>query len=411
MSTFSMERGWTSRLLVFSITAAIAVSVIYLPQSMLTDMATNLGVAPGIASIVATTVQVGYALGILLLVPLADRTHPRKQITVQSIVLAAALVVSAVLPEVVSVAVGFLVVGLVANIAQILIPAATRMAPPDRRAGTTSTLVGVLLIGIFGGRIVSSLLVEAIGWRWVIVLFAAMVLAILPFLRRALDAELPMDGAPTRYGRLLLSTIGLLRRGPELVQAAFVQFFVFAIFNATWTVMVLYLTRAPFDWSILAAGLFGVVGLIAGFVTPLTGRFVARIGALPVSGIFIALLLVSTFAMIVDSANLVLFAITMFLATWANQSIMSANQMRVLAANPGRSAQANTLFMFFVFLGGSVGAFLGPIAFAAGGMPRVALLGALFVVIAAIGWILTGLWARRSRRANAGQALREPTRA
>lgn len=314
MSTFSMERGWTSRLLVFSITAAIAVSVIYLPQSMLTDMATNLGVAPGIASIVATTVQVGYALGILLLVPLADRTHPRKQITVQSIVLAAALVVSAVLPEVVSVAVGFLVVGLVANIAQILIPAATRMAPPDRRAGTTSTLVGVLLIGIFGGRIVSSLLVEAIGWRWVIVLFAAMVLAILPFLRRALDAELPMDGAPTRYGRLLLSTIGLLRRGPELVQAAFVQFFVFAIFNATWTVMVLYLTRAPFDWSILAAGLFGVVGLIAGFVTPLTGRFVARIGALPVSGIFIALLLVSTFAMIVDSGNLVLFAITMFLA-------------------------------------------------------------------------------------------------
>jgi predicted MFS family arabinose efflux permease len=285
------------------------------------------------------------------------------------------------------------------------------MAPPDRRAGTTSTLVGVLLIGIFGGRIVSSLLVEAIGWRWVIVLFAAMVLAILPFLRRALDAELSIDGAPTGYGRLLLSTIGLLRRGPELVQAAFVQFFVFAIFNATWTVMVLYLTRAPFDWSILAAGLFGVVGLIAGIVTPLTGRFVDRIGSLPVSGIFIALLLVSTFAMIVDSANLVLFAITMFLATWANQSIMSANQMRVLAANPGRSAQANTLFMFFVFLGGSVGAFLGPIAYAAGGMPRVALLGTLFVVIAAIGWILTGLWARRSRRANAGQALQEPTRA
>ncbi|MEY2517820.1 MAG: hypothetical protein QOJ89_5184 [bacterium] len=408
MSTVPLERSWTSRLLVFSITAAIAVSVIYLPQSMLTDMATNLGVAPGIASIVATTVQVGYALGILLLVPLADRTHPRKQITVQSLILAAALVASAVLPEVVSVAVGFLVVGLVANIAQVLIPAATRMAPPSRRGGTTSTLVGVLLIGIFGGRILSSLLVQAIGWRWVIILFAAMVLAILPFLRRALDAELSVDGAPTGYGRLLLSTVGLLRRSPALLQAAFVQFFVFAIFNATWTVMVLYLTGPRFGWSILAAGLFGVVGLVAGIVTPLTGRLVDRIGSLAVSGIFIALLLVSTFAMIVDSSNIVLFALTTFLATWANQSILSANQTRVLAANPGRSAQANTLFMFFVFLGGSVGAFLGPLAYTAGGMPGVALLGAGFVVVAALGWVATGLLARRSVT---GQALGEPSEA
>ncbi|MDQ1577396.1 MAG: hypothetical protein QOE21_83, partial [Microbacteriaceae bacterium] len=284
MSTAPMERTWTSRLLVFSLTAAIAVSVIYLPQSMLTDLATNLGVASGVASIVATAVQMGYALGILLLVPLSDRTHPRKQITVQSLILAAALIASAVVPEVVSVAVGFLVVGLVANIAQVLIPAATRMAPADRRAATTSTLVGVLLIGIFGGRIVSSLLVEAIGWRWVIIIFAAMVLAIIPFLRRALDAELPVDGTPTGYGRLLLATVGLLRRSPALLQASFVQFFVFAIFNATWTVMVLYLTEAPFNWSILAAGLFGVVGLAAGIVTPLTGRFVERVGSLAVSG-------------------------------------------------------------------------------------------------------------------------------
>jgi predicted MFS family arabinose efflux permease len=411
MSTALMERSWTSRLLVFSLTAAIAVSVIYLPQSMLTDMATNLGVASGVASIVATTVQMGYALGILLLVPLSDRTHPRKQITVQSLILAAALIASAVVPEVVSVAVGFLVVGLVANIAQVLIPAATRMAPADRRAATTSTLVGVLLIGIFGGRIVSSLLVEAIGWRWVIIIFAAMVLAIIPFLRRALDAELPVDGAPTGYGRLLLATVGLLRRSPALLQASFVQFFVFAIFNATWTVMVLYLTEAPFNWSILAAGLFGVVGLAAGIVTPLTGRFVERVGSLAVSGIFIAVLLVSTLAMIVDSSNLAMFAITMFLATWANQSILSANQMRVLAANPGRSAQANTLFMFFVFLGGAVGAFLGPIAFAAGGIPRVALLSAAFVIVAAVGWIVTGLWSRRARRGNAGRAVGEPSEA
>jgi hypothetical protein len=62
--------------------------------------------------------------------------------------------------------------------------------------------------------------------------------------------------------------------------------------------------------------------------------------------------------------------------------------------------------MFFVFLGGSVGAFLGPLAYTAGGMPGVALLGAGFVVVAALGWVATGLLARRSVT---GQALGEPS--
>jgi predicted MFS family arabinose efflux permease len=390
------SRPWTPRLMTLSVAAAVAVSVIYLPQSLLTDMATNLGVAPGTASIIATTVQAGYALGILLLVPLGDRIQVRKQVTVQSIILAAALAVSAVLPEVVSVAVGFLIVGLVANIAQIIIPAANRLSPPDRRGTTTGTLVGALLIGIFGGRIVASLLVGAIGWRWVILIFAGLVLLTLPFVRRALGSALPVEGTPQSYGRLLLSTLGLVRRSPELVQSAIMQFFVFATFNSIWTVMVLHLTGEPFGWSVLTAGLFGLVGLAAGIVTPFSGRFIDRFGPIPVAGAFLGLLLIATIAMIVDSHLIVLFAITMFLATWANQSVQSANQNRVLSANPGSSAQANTLFMFFVFLGGSTGAALGPIAFASGGMVRVAQEGVVFILIACATWVFTTLRARRA---------------
>ncbi|WP_378143973.1 MFS transporter [Cnuibacter sp. UC19_7] len=388
--------SWTPRLLVLAVAAAVAVSVIYLPQSLLTDMAENLGVPAGTASLVATTVQAGYALGILLLVPLGDRIQVRKQVTVQSIILAGALVASAVLPEVVSVAVGFLIVGLVANIAQIIIPAANRLSPEDRRGSTTGTLVGALLIGIFGGRILASLLVEAIGWRFVVAIFAALVLAVLPFLRRSLGGDLPVEGAPQSYGRLLLSTLALVKRSPVLVQSAIMQFFVFATFNSIWTVMVLHLTAEPFGWSVLAAGLFGLVGLAAGIVTPFGGRFIDRFGPMPVAGVFLGLLLVSTVAMIFDSQLIVLFGITMFLATWANQSIQSANQNRVLAANPGASAQANTLFMFFVFLGGSVGALLGPIAFAHGGMVRVAEEGVVFILIAAVTWVIATRRARRT---------------
>lgn len=376
-------------MLVLAVSAAIAVSAIYLPQSLLTDMAENLGVPTGTASVVATAVQAGYALGILLLVPLGERIKVRQQVTVQSIILAGALAVSAMLPDVISVAVGFLVIGLVANIAQVIIPAANRLAPVDRRGSTTGTLVGALLIGIFGGRIVASLLVEAIGWRFVVEIFAALVLSVLPLVRRALGGDLPVEGTPQSYGRLLLSTLALVKRSPALMQSAIMQFFVFATFNSIWTVMVLHLTGEPFGWSVLAAGLFGLVGLAAGIVTPFVGRFIDRFGPMPVAGVFLGLLFISTMAMIFDSQLVILFAITMFFATWSNQSIQSANQNRVLAANPGVSAQANTLFMFFVFLGGSLGTLLGPIVFANGGMTSVAQEGVIFILAAATTWIAT----------------------
>jgi predicted MFS family arabinose efflux permease len=395
MTAARIDSDWTRRLLVLCITSAVAVSVVYLPQSMLTNLATDLGVAPGAASIIATAVQVGYAVGILFLVPLADRLHPQRQVTVQGIVLAAALLACAFLPQLVSVAIGFLAVGIVANIAQVVIPAATRMSPASRGGATTSALVGSLLVGIFGGRIIASLLVEQIGWRSVVVIFAALVLAVLPFARKALDSPLEFQGTRRSYGRLLLATLALARRSPALVQSAGMQFFAFATFNSLWTVMVLHLTEAPFHWTVLAAGLFGIIGFIAGIVTPFGGRFLDRFGPLRFAGTFLAIMLLAAITIVFDSKLLVLFGISLFLITLASQSIQSASQSRALAANPGAAAQANTLFMFFVFLGGSVGALLGPIAFAAGGMTRVAEQATVFVVLGAFVWLGAVLWERR----------------
>jgi predicted MFS family arabinose efflux permease len=389
------EQRWGARLAVIAVAAAVAVSVIYLPQSLLSSLATDLGVPVGRAGLAATAVQAGYALGIVALVPLADRVHPRQQVTRQSLLLAGALALSAVLPGVASLALGFAVVGLVANIAQVLIPAASRLAPPGRAGATTATLVGSLSVGIFGGRILASLLVDLIGWRLVVVVFAAIVLATVPFVRRALDTELEMAADRVAYPRLLADTVALVRRSPELWQSGLMQFFVFATFNSIWTVMVLHLTSEPYGWSVRAAGLFGLVGIAAALSAPLAGRLLDRHGSLPVAGVALVLILLATATVILDSRHLVVFGLSMFVATAASQGHQSAQQNRILAANPGRAAQANTMFMFFVFLGGSVGAFVGPAAYGAGGMPRVAGLGCVFLVLALAVWVPTALRGRR----------------
>jgi len=381
--------SWNTRLLVLAAVSAIAVSVLYLPQALLLDIATTLGVSPLTAGIVATSVQVGYAVGIFFLVPLGDRIQPRRQITVQAVLLASALGLSAVLPTVASVALGFFVVGFVANIAQLIIPTAARIAPIGRGGATTSTLVGSLLVGVFGGRIVASLLIDTIGWRWVVAIFAVLVLATVPLVRRALDVDVHLAGLGRSHRSLLGSTLRLLRSSPVLVQSSAMQFFIFATFNAFWSVMVLHLTGGDFGWSTLQAGLFSLVGLLAGLVTPFGGRFIDRFGPVPFSGVLLVALLLSTAAIIVDSGQIWLFGVTIFIVTWANQSIQSASQSRVLAANADSRAGANTLFMVSVFLGGATGATVGPVAFTAGGMPAVAAVGTVFVVLAGILWMLS----------------------
>jgi predicted MFS family arabinose efflux permease len=375
----------------------VAVSVIYIPQSLLTNVAADLGVSPGRAGWVATAVQAGYALGILLLVPLADRLHPRRQVTVQSLLLAAALAGSALLPGLAAVAAGFAVVGLVANIAQVIIPAASRLAPPERRGATTATIVGSLSVGIFGGRIVSSLAVEALGWRAVTIGFALLVAATVPFTRRALRSPVIPTAQGVSYPRLLRSTLGLVRESPTLWQSALLQFFVFATFNSAWTVMVLHLTGDPFGWSVRSAGLFGLVGLAAGLTTPLAGRLVDRFGTLPVAGGALAVLLLAMVGVALDANRLVPFALAMFAATAASQLHGSAQQSRILAVDPDRAAQSNTVFMFFVFLGGSTGAFLGPVAYTAGGMAAVGRMSCGLVLVALMAWAAVATHARRAK--------------
>lgn len=404
MTTVTPTRAWGPSLAVLAIVTAVAVSTIYLPQPLLTDFISRLGASTAAASAIATAVQLGYALGIFLLVPLADHFQPRTQISLQMVLLVAALAVTAALPGAASVAAGFFAVGFVANIAQLIIPTAAKLAPDAAKHSTTSALVGSLLIGIFGGRIVAGLLSTVIGWRGVLVVFAVLVLLCVPFVRRVIPRRMPVADR-VAYHRILLATLRRVVTSRILLESAVMQFFGFAAFNAIWTVMVLHLTSGDLRWSVAAAGLFGLVGLAAGIVTLLGAPAVQRLGSTRTVTASIVVLLLALVAVAFDNELVWLFAPSVFVLTWANQLLQSANQGRVLLANAGAAAQANTMFMTAVFLGGSLGAALGPIAFERGGMTDVAGLGAALVAVAGVVWTVSSI---ATRRAGAHRSSADP---
>ncbi len=76
----------------------IMVGNIYLCQPLLGEMARGFGVPERIAGFVAVATQVGYALGILFVVPLADMAEPRRLVRLLMAVTALGLVGAAAAP-------------------------------------------------------------------------------------------------------------------------------------------------------------------------------------------------------------------------------------------------------------------------------------------------------------------------
>jgi len=397
MKTNENSRQWTRTVATLAVTSGLAVSTIYLPQTLLTDLAAHFHTSPALAGITATTIQAGYALGIFFLVPLADRVQPRKQVTIQALLLVAALVTSVFLPSVGAVALGFVAVGLVANIAQVILPAANRLAPAGRAGSTTATLIGSWLAGIFAGRIIAGLLVGLVGWQWVVGIFAAALLTLLPFARRALRRDEREPAAGRSYLRLLGSTVLLIGRSPTVAQSVGIQFLVFATFNSLWTVVVLYLTGPTIGWSVVAAGLFGFVGLAVVLFVPIVGKLVDRFGQLPIAGAGLAVALVASVSLIFDHGLVVLYAVSMFLIALSQQATQSSIQSRLLITNPTAPGQANTVFMFFMFVGGAFGAFIGPWGYLHGGLTQVAVQSTIFIAISSVVWCVVALSEGRTK--------------
>lgn len=353
-------------------------------------VAPDVGMSLGTAGLLVTTVQLGYAVGLFLVVPVADDGAIKRRSTWQLAALSVAFLVAALQRELVGLVVTFLVIGLVVTVGQCLITVAHAQAPPGKSTQSVAVVMTAMLVGMFGGRILAGFLAEAAGWRWVLVLLgAAAALSILP-VRLALTGATGAPGAGTRYLTTLRATVALFLHNARLREIAFMQFFVFAAFTAMWTVIAVHLTSPHIGWTIAQANQFGAVGLLAGLVAPILlmdngprrrlGRDTLTV-ALPV-------MICGPLLAAVQPDSILLVAASMFLLTMGNQVIHAVQQDRAMSLVPDDRAKSNAVLMVIVFVGGATGAAIGPAAYAVGGMPLAGAITAGSVVIATLWWLL-----------------------
>lgn len=385
MSNATQGRGLPrGTLYAMALAAGLAVANIYYNQPMLGIMGRDLHDG-AVERWVPMLTQLGYAAGLLFLVPLGDAFERRRLIVIQFIMLAVALVIAALAPGLATLAFASVLVGAAATVAQQIVPFATILSEPSKRGAAVGTVMSGLLTGILLSRTIAGFVSSAAGWR--VMFWIAVPIALLAAVLMAL--RLPEHRPPRRVGfaELFGSLVGLWRGEPLLRRAALTQAMIFASFSAFWTVLALRLEQPPLNLGAASAGLFGVVGAVGVAMAPLAGRVADRKGPWIVISLGAAATVVAwgIFAIWPMLAGLIIGVIVL---DFGVQIALVSHQHLIYGLHPEFKSRLNTLFMTTMFVGGAIGSFASAEAWRRAGWLGVCVLGGGFALVALIARLL-----------------------
>lgn len=342
-----------STLLLFAIAGGFAVGNLYFIQPLLAEISADLGTTAAQNGWLVTAVQLGYAAGIVFLLPLGD-VRSRK-IFVPIMVTLAGLAQFAVgsSTSYVALIIALFLVGFTTISGQILIPLTNELSDESHRGRNVSFVVSGILIGILGARTISGSLSDITSWQstFLIIGGANIVLAF------ALFRNIPVLESKPRvaYHRLVSGIFSLMAKNPWVLRVMTTNAIGMLIFSSVWTSVTLLLAGPQFRMSTTEIGLWGLFGLVGAIGARNTGRlidsgkaeFAAKIAWIATA----ASMVIGSFA----EFSLVFLAIQLFVMDAAFQAIGVTNQTKLISSFPEARSRINAGYVTMNFVGAALG--------------------------------------------------------
>jgi predicted MFS family arabinose efflux permease len=390
-SSAGLSRSLT---LLFSVTCALAVANVYFAQPLLDSMAQSLGVASSMIGVVVTATQVGYALGLLFIVPLGDLLNRKGLILTQVLLSAVALAGVGAAQQWLALLGAMVIVGLLAVMVQVLVAYAAVLATPSQRGQAVGTVTSGIVLGILLARFTSGLIADLAGWRAVYFVSSGLMLVLAAVFWKVLPAtESPRNR--NTYPALIRSMFRLFMTEPVLRIRGLLALLIFAAFSVLWTSMVLPLSAPPLSLSHTAIGLFGLAGVAGALAARRAGRWADRGLGQRVTGISLVILTLSWLPIAFAPTSLIALVCAVVLLDFAVQAVHVTNQSLIFAARPDAQSRMVGAYMCFYSVGSALGAAAATQVYAHWGWTAVSLLGASISATALVLWLITWRWHRQ----------------
>lgn len=377
-----MELTFGRRML-FATVCGVAVATIYAAQPVLAGIGRDLGVPEADLGWIVTAGQLGYLVGLVVLVPFGDLVDRRRLLSGHLLLAAVGVALAAAATQTWLLLAGLAVAGLFAVVVQTTVAYAAALSTPEDRGRTLGMVTSGVVVGILGSRVAAGALAAVWGWRSVyaglavlLVVLACLVLKLLPPDPRRQQAE---------YLDVLTSLAGLFR-DRLFVSRGLIAFFLFASFGTLWSGLALPLTATPWHLSTAQIGLFGIAGLAGALGAARAGRWADAGLASVVTGGALALLTASWLAIGHASWSLVPIVLGVIVLDFAVQAVHVSNQHLLTTAHPHRTSSVIGGYMLFYSLGSALGATATTAVYSVAGWTGSSILGAAFAACALAVW-------------------------
>lgn len=371
-------------IVLMSVATGLAVASNYYAQPLLDTIANAFSLSVNQAGFIVTTAQLGYAAGLLLLVPLGDMFERRGLIVFMTLLAAGGMLITATSQSLSMMILGTALTGLFSVVAQILVPFAATLAAPEKRGKVVGTIMSGLLLGILLARTVAGLLASLGGWRTVYWVASALMALMAIALWRGLPRV--KQESHLNYPQLLTSIFSLFIKNSLLRTRALLGCLTFANFSILWTSMAFLLASPPFNYSEGVIGLFGLAGAAGALGARPAGGLVDKGKGHHTTTIGLLLLLLSWAAIALGQFSAIALIVGILVLDLTVQGVHITNQSLIYRMMPEARNRLTAGYMTSYFIGGAAGSLISASAYQHAGWNGVCVAGAVVALLNLVVW-------------------------